>query len=222
MKKIYLSILSLSIVSIATAQTTNETNVGKIQSPVIKSSVKPTSITSDKAVLWGPNSMGVPAEWSFTDNALSGDNWVLGTGAPSGSFPIPAITSTTANDGFAMYDSDLMCSGNQNADIYFNTPIDLTGQMAVAIEFESYYRAYQGNCYVIASTDGVTWTEVPVHTSIAVNSSTANPELTTANVSTIVGGSATAYFGFRYIGGCVGSECGRRSVRRRDASGLQG
>ena len=202
MKKIYLSILSLSIVSVATAQTGNSTAVGKIQSPVIKSSAKPTTVASQKAVLWGPNSMGVPGEWSFTDNVSSGDNWVLGTGVPSGSFPIPGIASTTANDGFAMYDSDAMCSGNQNADIYFNTPIDLTGQMAVAIEFESYYRAYQGTCYVIASTDGVTWTEVPVHAGLAVNASSANPEITTANVSGIVGGSATAYFGFRYIGGC--------------------
>ncbi|NRA13492.1 MAG: hypothetical protein HRT57_16225, partial [Crocinitomicaceae bacterium] len=202
MKKIYLSILSFSLVSVATAQTTTTTAVGKTHSPVIKSSVKPTNINSEKAVLWGPNTFGTPGEWSFTDNATSGDNWVIGTGVPSGSFAIPGILSTTAGDGFAMFDSDALCSGNQNADVYFTTSIDLTGQMAVAIEFESYYRAYQGNCYVIASTDGITWTEVQVHSGIAVNDDTGNPYLTTANVSGIVGGSATAYFGFRYIGGC--------------------
>ena len=203
MKKIYLSILSLSLVSVATAQTTTPAEaVGKIQSPVIKSSKKPTNIASDKAILWGPNTFGTPSEWSFTDNATSGDNWVIGTGAPSGSFAIAAITSTTAADGFALFDSDLLCSGNQNADVYFNTPIDLTGQLAVAVEFESFYRAYVGNCYVIASTDGVTWTEVQVHSGLAVNASTTNSEITTANVSSIVGGSSTAYFGFRYIGGC--------------------
>ena len=203
MKKIYLSILSLSLVSVATAQTTTPAEaVGKIQSPVIKSSKKPTNIASDKAILWGPNTFGTPSEWSFTDNATSGDNWVIGTGAPSGSFAIAAIASTTAADGFALFDSDLLCSGNQNADVYFNTPIDLTGQLAVAVEFESFYRAYVGNCYVIASTDGVTWTEVQVHSGLAVNASTTNSEITTANVSSIVGGSSTAYFGFRYIGGC--------------------
>jgi hypothetical protein len=203
MKKIYLSILSLSLVSVATAQTSTPAEaVGKIQSPVIKSSQKPTNIASDKAILWGPNTFGAPGEWSFNDNTASGDNWVIGTGAPSGSFPIAAIASTSAADGFALFDSDLLCSGNQNADIYFTNPIDLTGQNAVAIEFESFYRAYQGNCYVIASTDGVTWTEVQVHSGIAVNDDTGNPFVTTANVSGIVGGSATAYFGFRYIGGC--------------------
>ena len=203
MKKIYLSILSLSLVSVATAQTTTPAEaVGKIQSPVIKSSKKPTNIASDKAILWGPNTFGTPSEWSFTDNATSGDNWVIGTGAPSGSFAIAAIASTTAADGFALFDSDLLCSGNQNADVYFNTPIDLTGQLAVAVEFESFYRAYVGNCYVIASTDGVTWTEVQVHSGLAVNASTTNSEITTTNVSSIVGGSSTAYFGFRYIGGC--------------------
>ena len=188
MKKIYLSILSLSMVSIATAQTTNETSVGKNQSPVINSSVKPTTIASEKAVLWGPNSMGVSSEWSFTDNStsVSGDNWIIGTGVPAGASPIPGITSTTANDGFALFDSDALCSGDQNADVYFYTPIDLTGQMGVAIEFESYYRAYQGACYVIASTDGINWTEVQVHSSLAVNTSSGNPEIITANVSSIV------------------------------------
>lgn len=202
MKKIYLSILSLSLVSVATAQTTNPTSIGKIQSPVIKSGVKPTTVASEKAVVWGPNTMGTPSEWSFNDNTMSGDNWVIGTGVPAGSFAIPGIASTTAVDGFALFDSDLLCSGNQNADVYFSTPIDLTGQAAVAIEFESYYRAFQGNCYVIASTDGMTWTEVQVHSSLAVNSSSANPEIVTANVSGIIGNSPTAYFGFRYIGGC--------------------
>lgn len=202
MKKIYLSILSLTLVSVGNAQTVPAEAVGKIQSPVIKSSVKPTQVTSDKAVLWGPNTFATPGEWSFNDNAASGDDWVIGTGAPSGSFAIAPIASNSAADGFALFDSDLLCSGNQNADVYFTTPIDLTGQNAVAIEFESFYRAYVGNCYVIASTDGVTWTEVQVHSGIAVNDDTGNPFLTTANVSSIVGGSATAYFGFRYIGGC--------------------
>lgn len=135
--------------------------------------------------------MGTTAEWSFTDNATSGDNWVIGTGVPAGDFAIPGIASTTAGDGFALFDSDLLCSGNQNADVYFNTPIDLSGNPSVAIQFESYYKAYLGNTYVIVSTDGVAWTEVPVHTDLTLNDSTENPLLTTANVSAIVGGSST-------------------------------
>ena len=204
MKKIYTTILSLAIVGTASAQTVNSSVAGKtLQSPVHKSKTGANETPSaQKAVLWGPNTFGTPSEWSSIDNSGSGDNWVIGTGVPSGSFPIPGITSTTAADGFALFDSDLLCSGNQNADVIFDTAINLTGNMSVAVEFESYYRAYQGNCYVIASTDSITWTEVPVHSNIALNSSTANPVTVTANISAIVGGSSTAYIGFRYVGGC--------------------
>lgn len=203
MKKITLSIVSLSIASAVSAQTNTDQVIGKtLQTPIIKSGIKAPEVVSEKAILWGPNSFSTPSEWSFTDNAASGDNWVIGTGVPSGAFAIDGITSTTAADGFALYDSDLMCSGNQNADVYFNTPIDLSANTAVAVEFESFYRQYQGNCYVIASTDGVTWTEIPVHDDLSVNASSPNPDIVTANVSAVVGGSSTAYIGFRYIGGC--------------------
>jgi hypothetical protein len=198
-------ILSLSLVSVATAQTTTSAEaVGKIQSPVIKSSKKPTQVASDKAILWGPNTFGTPSEWSFNDNSSSGDNWAIGTAGPTGGFSggMGAIASTTAADGFALFDSDALgdATSVQNADVYFNTPISLVGQLAVAVEFESYYRDYYGDCYVIANADGVNWTEVPVHANVAANDPTVSPVTVTANVSAIVGGKPTAYIGFRYVG----------------------
>lgn len=204
MKKFYATFLSLAVVSCASAQVTNTTTIGKtLESPLIKKAVQSNeSNNTAKATLWGPNTFSTPSEWSIVDNSSSGDNWVIGTGIPSGAFPIAGIASTTAADGFALFDSDLLCSGNQNADVYFSTPIDLSGNMSVALEFQSYYRAYQGDCYVIASPDGITWTEIPVHAGIALNSSTANPVTVAANISAAVGGSSTAYIGFRYVGGC--------------------
>ncbi|MFT6500656.1 MAG: hypothetical protein ACJASQ_000765 [Crocinitomicaceae bacterium] len=206
MKKIYLSILSLSLVSVATAQTATPAEaVGKIQSPVIKSSKKPTQVASDKAILWGPNTFGTPSEWSFTDNSTPSATWSIGTAGPTGSFSSTygTLTSTTAADGFALFDSDLQGDGTsaQNSDVYFNTPINLVGQLTVAVEFESLYSHYAGACYVIASTDGINWTEFPVLTGQAVNTASANPEIVSANVSSVVGGSPTAYIGFRFIGG---------------------
>ncbi|MCR9171294.1 MAG: T9SS type A sorting domain-containing protein [bacterium] len=204
MKKFYVTLLSLAVVGSASAQVTNTTNVGKtLLSPVHKSKAQVEATTDvQKATLWGPNTFGTPSDWTFNDNAGSGDNWVIGTGVPSGPFAIPGIASTTANDGFALFDSDALCSGNQNADVIIAQPVDLTGNPSVAVQFESYYRAYQGACYVIASADGVNWTEIPVHSNIALNSSTANPVTVQANVSAVVGDSATAWIGFRYIGGC--------------------
>ena len=208
MKKIYTLVLSVLTVGAVGAQV-NSTLVTKTHSPVIKSAKKPGTSTTNvqKAVVAGPFTFASSETWTTVDNASSGDNWVVGTTAPQGFYSdgMGAITSTTAADNFAMYDSDFLGeddngSSPQNADIFYATSIDLTGYPAVAVEFESYYRAFQGNCYVIASTDGVNWTEVQVHDDIDVNDNTANPVVVTANVSSIIGNSPTAYIGFRYIG----------------------
>ncbi len=181
--------------------------VTKMASPVIKSSKKvETTSPVKKAVVAGPFTFAAGENWTTVINQ-GNDAWSVGTTAPAGFYSVGmgTITSTTAADNFAMFDSDLLGEDNngttpQDADIFYATPINLNGFNAVAVEFQSYYRAYQGNCYVIASTDGVNWTQVPVHTDIALNSATTNPVLTTANVSAIIGGSTTAYIGFRYVG----------------------
>ena len=87
MKKIYLSILALAIVGGASAQVEKSaTNVGKIQSPkVSKEKPATNSNAAPKVTLW-TNSFGTPSDWSFVDNSGSGDDWVIGTGVPSGSF----------------------------------------------------------------------------------------------------------------------------------------
>lgn len=204
MKKFYVTLLSLAVVGSASAQVTNSTVVGKtLLSPVHKTKAPvATPTNTQKATIWGPNTLDNPGEWSIVNNVSNNDNWVIGTAVPSGAFAIPGIASTTAADGFALFDSDLLCSGNQNADVIIAQSIDLTGNASVAVEFESYYRAYQGNCYVIASSDSINWVEIPVHANIALNSSTGNPVTVQANVSAVVGDSATAWIGFRYVGGC--------------------
>ena len=209
MKKIYLSILALAIVGGASAQVEKSaTNVGKIQSPkVSKEKPATNSNAAPKVTLW-TNSFGTPSDWSFVDNSGSGDDWVIGTGVPSGSFAIAGIASSSAGDGFALYDSDLMCSGNQNADVITQVMYDFSasGPMgllpAIAVEFESFYRNYQGDVYVIASPDGITWTEVQVHADVDVNADSGNPAVVSANVSSIIGGMVNPYIGFRYVGGC--------------------
>jgi len=207
MKKIYLVALCVGTifgsVQAQSNRTTEKLFVSKTSQTITKpmGSAQLTATNESKAIIW-TNDFSNAADWTFTDNASSGDNWVIGTGTPAGAFAIPGILSTTAANNFALYDSDLMCSGNQNADVTIVTPVDASAYSAVAVQFESYYRNYQGDVYVIASSDGVTWTEYQVHASLAVNSSSNNPEVVTVDVSPTIGGSATAYIGFRYIGGC--------------------
>lgn len=199
MKKVYLGLAALLVGTGAFAQ--QNVSVGIAKNKEIAPAKINKTANFEKADLWS-NDFSTPGQWTISNNVGNSDNWVIGTGVPSGAYAIDGIESTTAANGFALFDSDLLCSGNQNADVYYSTPIDLTGYPNVKVTFESMYRRFQGNCYVIASTDGTTWTQVQVHTTIAVNGTTANPAITSADVSAIVGGSSTAYIGFRYIGGC--------------------
>lgn len=93
-------------------------------------------------------------------------------------------------------DGDAQDAWIQNAD-----PIDLSTYPNVLLNFESYYRDYQGGCYVETSANGSDWTQVQIHTDITTNNSSDNPTLLTLDVSSTIGGEATAYIRFRYIGG---------------------
>ena len=200
MKKTYLlSALLISSISVF-AQKNSPVQIAKKNSGIYEKAPK-GNFSQLKNIVW-QNDFSTASQWTTVLNNLTIDAWVIGTSAPSGPYAIDPIASTTASNGYALFDSDLLCSGDQNADVRITTPIDLSANPSVKLEFESFYRNYQGNCYVIASTDGTNWTEFEVHASVPVNGLTANPEVVQVNLSSVIGGSATAYIGFRYIGGC--------------------
>jgi hypothetical protein len=200
MKKTYLlSALLISSISVF-AQKNTPVQIAKKNSGIYEKAPK-GNFSQLKNTVW-QNDFSTASQWTTVLNNLTIDAWVIGTSAPSGPYAIDPIASTTASNGYALFDSDLLCSGDQNADVRITTPIDLSANPSVKLEFESFYRNFQGNCYVIASTDGTNWTEFEVHSSVPVNGLTANPEVVQVNLSSVIGGSATAYIGFRYIGGC--------------------
>lgn len=129
-----------------------------------------------------------PANWTITNEASNSDNWVIGTGIPSGSFPIGGITSTSGGN-FALFDSDLLCSGNQVADLTTTNNINLTGHTLVQLQFQQYYRRYVDSTFVFVSTNGTTWTKFVVNATLAQNGSTANPLVTTVNISSAIAAS---------------------------------
>jgi len=202
MKKNYFVIMTLLSSSLAFGQTAiNSKLIGKQQ---MTAEAAPSQVNRTKATLY-TNDFGTPSEWNFQVNGTATSNWVIGTGVPSGPFAIAGIASTTAANGFAMFDSDSYCDpdGTQNADVFLvNSAADLSSEPAVQVTFESYYRMFQGSAWVIASNDGVTWDEYEVHTNLGANDASTNPEVVSVNVSATIGNSPTAYIGFRYKGGC--------------------
>lgn len=134
---------------------------------------------------------------------VSGD-WEIGTNPPSGGFSegMGAIESTTADNNYALFDSDALCSSDcqQNAWMYSVLPIDLSDFPNVIVEFESYYRDFNGQCFVELSTDLENWTTYEVHEDIGVNEASANPELIRVNISSDFGGESEVYLRFRFEG----------------------
>jgi hypothetical protein len=104
----------------------------------------------------------------FTDY-IDGINWECTTAAPSGPYAIAGISSTTADNGFVMVDSDLFgaeeayaASWIENCWFNIDDPVDLTGHDFVTVEFENYYRCWDNTtdverCYMEISLDGVNW-----------------------------------------------------------------
>ena len=146
----------------------------------------------------------IPAAWVMANTGTPSANWVIGTAGPVGSYSASMGTITSTSGGnFAMFDSDGVGSGTsvQDATITTAAPVDLSAYSNVGIEFESYYRHFQGQCFLEVSNDGATWTAFQVHTLLPVNESSANPELVALNISGVAANQASVWFRFRYIGG---------------------
>ena len=144
MKKVYLSICAIVLSSTAFAQ---QLNVKTVEFSNNKSKFHwYTSTNQDvsKAPPFWTNDLSDPSLWTMTDYAHGGtQNWVIGTAAPSGSYSsgMGAIASTTAANGFAMYDSDALATSaanSQDATLAFNNPIDCSLYQYINLSFESF------------------------------------------------------------------------------------
>ncbi len=153
------------------------------------------------AAIWSDD-FSDPSTWQMGGDGAN--DWVIGQVAPAGSFPSPAIESTTASNGWAIYDSDLYCASSDDAWMQNVTPIDLSGFPTVQLVFEELYRKFQDQTFVDVSNDGINWTPFAVNTNITSNNSSANPAVITLPISSVAGNQSTVYirFHFKSVNGC--------------------
>ena len=154
--------------------------------------------SSNRALIWSDD-FAVDTNWTISNSSSNNDNWVIGTGVPSGTFPIPGIASTTAANGFALFDSDLLCSGNQNAHLRTADPIDCSAHPGVVLKFQSSYRKFDDSIFVEVSTNGTTWTKFPINASFTNNQSSTNPQLVSINITSVAGGQAAVWIRFTFF-----------------------
>ncbi|HBS86739.1 MAG: hypothetical protein A2W91_11975 [Bacteroidetes bacterium GWF2_38_335] len=160
-------------------------------------------VTDYASAIWYEDCDGaMPAGFTLIDNSTAGNqDWIWTNVGPTGSFATDPIASTTAANGWLLYDSDLYCGADDDA--YFVLPeIDLTAYDNVKLTFEQFYRDYYDQTAVEVSNDGATWVEFPVNEEILVNSSTTNPSLVEINISSVAGGMQHVFIRFHFTGAC--------------------
>ena len=152
------------------------------------------------AALWeyrGPNT---------TPNDTVGSRGAYASGDP--------IESTTRSNGFMIFDSDYLDNNGSSATmgqgaapsphigVLATSPLNFSSYTNVSISLESFARTFYGQQWLIFSTDGgVNFTDsIQLHSGLAVNATSSNPELYILDISSIVGGQSNVMVVFLFDG----------------------
>ena len=145
------------------------------------------------------NDFSNPSSWTISSQAGTGA-WVIGTAIPSGSYLIDPIASTTAANGYALFDSDVDCSGNQITSLTLTGSVNCSIYPSVVLEFQQQYRRFDDSTFVfVSNNNGATWVKYPVNANFGNNDfSAANPEIVKVNISPTAGGQANVKVRFQF------------------------
>lgn len=155
---------------------------------------------------------GIPASWSnikVAGNNAANASWIYTTTGPSGPVPTADLASSTAANGWAIFDSDANCSGNQN--VWLITPvIDASDKAAVWLKFETFYRSYYDIAQVRVGTnlnDLNSWATYEIFPGIeptdyggtALGDPLLNPQTIQVDLSASAAGVAAVYVAFQFF-----------------------
>ncbi|HHM20625.1 MAG TPA: hypothetical protein ENJ20_01260, partial [Bacteroidetes bacterium] len=164
---------------------------------------------------------GLPADWSAV--MVAGDstpnaNWFWTMQGPAGGFAINPLQSTTSNNGWMIFDSDLNCSGEQNAWLV-SPKIDLSDKDLVILTWQQYYRKFGDQINVQVSLDSTIWTQFPLLTGLENNdfgdgsaTGETNPQTMNLDISSVAANEPQVWFAFQFLAdsttaGDVGPGC---------------
>ena len=173
-----------------------------IKNKIISPRSSKSALRISSVPVWSDD-FSVPANWTFSTEGGTTDNWVISTTGPSGSYPIDTIASASAANGYALFDSDLLCSGNQIADITTTNSINLSGVTNVALRFSQYYRRYFDSTFVFVSNDHTTWTKFPINETLiqnaySSNNNSINPAYVSLDISSVASNQSTVWIRFQF------------------------
>lgn len=117
---------------------------------------------------------GLPDAWNSVEvkgNGTESATWIYTTEGAMGSVPLGAIASSTAENGWMIFDSDLNCSGEQDAWL-ISPEMTISDLSSIWLRFESYYLSYNDRPQIRIGNnmdDLASWQTVEVFPGIAYN-----------------------------------------------------
>lgn len=154
---------------------------------------------------------GFPANWTSVvrlGNNQPSSAWTYTTDGAQGPFATADLASTTASNGWMIFDSDLNCNEGVGQDAWLISPaINASDKSRVFLSFETYYRRFlcRANVRVGTNLNNLdSWATIDVFPGIANNAfgggdASVNPTIKTFNISQWAAGQSTVYFAFQFL-----------------------
>ncbi|MCB0571008.1 MAG: T9SS type A sorting domain-containing protein [Phaeodactylibacter sp.] len=157
---------------------------------------------------------GFPNDWTSVEvvgNGQPSSVWVYTTAGPTGPFATAALASTTAGNGWMLFDSDTNCNHPEGQDAWLISPaIDGSGLTEVWLQFETYFRTFNDRPQIRVGTDLndlSSWATIEVFPGISVNEfggvivgdETLNPQTINLNLTPYAAGVNGFHFAFQFL-----------------------
>jgi len=184
---------------------------------------------TNKKITTTPTAHKSAAIWSddFSDantwtlgHASSCDlDWVIGQNlSNSGEYITAPVASSTAANGFAMLDSDAYGAANsgdlESSWMTTASPINLSGNTSILLSFETNYRQFDTQCFIVTSTNNNDWPELTASFDASTNPNVyalwedfvnndeveSNPTTANVNISGSAGGQSQVWVRFHHTG----------------------
>ena len=204
MKKLYFLFAIALAAGTVTAQKHASELGKKNKYAAFETVAKKTTNHQPKGVTIWSNDFSNSADWTYDNTSAPFLDWVITTAADT--IPVTALSPalfTTVNNGFAFINSDAQGqNGTQDANMTYTGMIDCSGYLNVSLVFENSYRTYLDTRIVrVSNNGGTTWTDFVVTDGTEPTAqNTANPEITSLNVSAVAGGNDSVMIQLNYQG----------------------
>lgn len=154
---------------------------------------------------------GLPSDWTSVvrlGNNQPSSAWFHTTEGPTGAFATDPLASTTAANGWMIFDSDLNCNIGVGQDAWLISPvINASDKAIVYLRFETYYRRFLDVVNIRVGTninDLNSWATIDLFPGLANNqfgggSAAVNPTLMEVNLTQWAAGQSAVYFAFQFL-----------------------